>query len=152
MAAGLARSEFEMGERRDCSVSEGADPRDSPLSMAVFVACVDAEAARAFGVDPFDMAGRSRRAAAVQARQVAWSILRARGFSFPAIGRRYARDHTTIIAGLRRFEAMLEHSEDFRRKCAATLGALRKCGVELTEEERAVVRVACDEARKEPAR
>lgn len=43
-----------------------------------------------------------RRGPALQARQSVWHKLRQHGYSYPGIGKVAHRDHTTILAGVRR--------------------------------------------------
>lgn len=58
-------------------------------------------AARRHGVTVEEMRSRSRLAHLVAARVEAWRILRAQGWSLPAIGKAADRDHTTVMAALR---------------------------------------------------
>jgi hypothetical protein len=62
---------------------------------------IDASA-EVFSVDPEDVVGRSRHRPVVYARHCAvWVVRRRTDFSYPAIGRFFDRDHTTMISACR---------------------------------------------------
>ena len=48
-----------------------------------------------------EILGRDRTPHHVRARVVFWAVLRARGLSYPAIGRMVGRDHTSVIATMK---------------------------------------------------
>lgn len=54
-----------------------------------------------FGVTLEEALGRSRLRHIVIARFHVWRALRERGWSMPAIARRFGKHHTTILNGLR---------------------------------------------------
>lgn len=54
---------------------------------------------------PDDITGTSQYNLHVRARTIVCHLLRQRGLSYPAIGRRINRDHTTVMTAVRRFEA-----------------------------------------------
>jgi chromosomal replication initiation ATPase DnaA len=59
------------------------------------------------GVTLHDVCGRARSQAISRARQEVWWCIRhhpQREYSFPEIARLFARDHTTIMAGIRAHE------------------------------------------------
>lgn len=59
------------------------------------------ELARAAGVEPADVLGRTHRAKVVRVRREAWRRLHAMQYSIAAIGRMFDRDHQVVIVGLR---------------------------------------------------
>lgn len=62
-----------------------------------------AEVEQATGVDRRTILGKSRTASAVRARQAVWWLAREQtSLSYPEIGKLTRRDHTTVIAGVRR--------------------------------------------------
>ena len=61
-------------------------------------------AAHEFDVTLETLLGRSRVTAAVRARHVAAWLLRDAGLTYPEIGRRMRRDHTTAIASVGRVD------------------------------------------------
>lgn len=63
-----------------------------------------AEVAAAYVVDVETLKGSSRAARVVEARHVAFWVLRQQGLSLPAIGRLMNRDHKTVLHGVRRVE------------------------------------------------
>lgn len=67
-----------------------------------FVERLVAEVAETHGVAVADILGRSRSAPFVAARHAVWARLRVNhGWSWPAIGREFDRDHTTVMYGVR---------------------------------------------------
>ncbi len=56
-------------------------------------------------VEPAQIMGDSRRREPSRARMDCWSRLRREGLSFQQIGRMFGRDHTTVIYGVRKWEA-----------------------------------------------
>lgn len=59
-----------------------------------------------FGVTRDQLTGKDRHASIALARQVASWLLRERGYSYPEIGHMLARDHSTIMAGVRKVERL----------------------------------------------
>jgi hypothetical protein len=59
------------------------------------------ELARAAGVEPADVLGRTHRAKVVRVRHEAWRRLHAMKYSTVQIGRMFDRDHTAVMYGLR---------------------------------------------------
>jgi chromosomal replication initiation ATPase DnaA len=55
-----------------------------------------------YGVSVDALRSRSRMQLIAEARKMAYTVLRAQGRSYPEIGRALGRDHTTVIAGVRR--------------------------------------------------
>lgn len=53
------------------------------------------------GVSVADVLGRSRSRTAVVARHAVWCAMRARGHSYPEIGRATGHDHSTVLAAVR---------------------------------------------------
>ncbi len=64
-----------------------------------------ANAAIAFGVSPEQMIWGDRRQPLVRYRQIAMAAARLVGWSYPAIGKAFDRDHTTVIHAFRVVEA-----------------------------------------------
>lgn len=67
-------------------------------------------AASLSGVTPYQMRSESRRREVVRARWAIWLCLKRRGHTAAAIGRRAARDHTTVHYALD--QAQLHESID----------------------------------------
>lgn len=61
-----------------------------------------------------DVIGRARERHITAVRHFIWSELYAQGYSFPEIGREFGRDHTTVLAGVRRHNARLAGEIDKR--------------------------------------
>jgi chromosomal replication initiation ATPase DnaA len=55
----------------------------------------------AWNVDTLAMFGKDRHATIAAARVDVWRHLRAAGWSYPAIGRAFGRDHSTILQVLK---------------------------------------------------
>lgn len=53
-----------------------------------------------------DVCGKGRRERVALARFHAYAACRALGYSLPVIGRFFGRDHSTVLHGLRRLEAL----------------------------------------------
>jgi len=69
---------------------------------------VIAQIAGEHGVPLDRVMGRCRLARVSYARHHAMAVIRwSSGLSFPEIGRYFGRDHTTVIAGVRRYEREL---------------------------------------------
>lgn len=79
------------------------------------------EAARHCGVLPVLLSGEGRERRLVRARFAAWRTARRHsGASATMIGRRTGgRDHSTVLNGLARAEALYESDADFRALCHA---------------------------------
>lgn len=66
------------------------------------------EVCRAHHVTRDEITGRSRSRSVAFARQDLWWRLReAYGFSYGELGRIFARNHTTVLHGLRRWESQM---------------------------------------------
>lgn len=69
---------------------------------------VDA-AAEVFGVTVGEIMGPRKPAHVAAARQVAWYVIRTETvFSYPEIGSRFRRDHTTVLHGVARVKAVVD--------------------------------------------
>jgi Bacterial dnaA protein helix-turn-helix len=76
--------------------------------------------AREYGAEPGDMLSPSRPGRLVQARQAAWLLLRKRTrLSLPQIGARFGRDHSTVLHGVRKMEALMRANPLLRERLAA---------------------------------
>lgn len=62
----------------------------------------------AYGIEPSDLTGNSRMEPIAEARNVAYYLARQRGMSYPRIGRLFKRDHTSVISGVKRVQALLK--------------------------------------------
>lgn len=81
------------------------DATFQPASTSCLVAEVVAQVAHKHGLAPKDILSASRTAPIVRARHECWRRLRERGWSYPAIARAFDRDHTTVLAGVRKVRA-----------------------------------------------
>ena len=63
---------------------------------------------RDFPVTSADVLGRSRSRTVVRARQALYRRLRARGLSYPEVGKLVDRDHTTVLAACRQHRPMTQ--------------------------------------------
>ena len=81
----------------------------------IAISTIQAHVAASFGIGRIDMISERRARAVARPRQVAMYLARhLTGQSLPAIGRAFGkRDHTTILAGVRRVESLLEADADF---------------------------------------
>ena len=86
-------------------------PRLSRLQRRVVMQCADF-----YGYTEEDLRGDGRTASIVHARQMCCYLLREHGCSFPEAGRAIHRDHTTVIAAVRRIRSRLLVSEPLRRE------------------------------------
>lgn len=80
------------------------------IASAVDIAELLDRVCRHFSVTRAQLVSADRHAHIAQARQVAAWLLRERGFSYPAIGRELNKDHTTIMASVRKVNALREKS------------------------------------------
>lgn len=61
--------------------------------------------ARSHHVETFDILGRGRSKQIAFARRHAWAVVRwTFDFSYPEIGRLFGVDHTSVLAGVRKYE------------------------------------------------
>ncbi len=88
-----------------------SDPLFSGRAMAV--------AALAAGFTVESLLTRRRWTELVKARYAVMLAMRRREVSYPSIGRRLHRDHSTVMTGVRRAEALLETCPDFAALFAA---------------------------------
>lgn len=76
-------------------------PRHRPIKRVIW------EVSQAAQITPADILGRERTAHVVRARFAAMAICRDYlGLSYPAIGRAFKRDHTSVINAMRRVDAV----------------------------------------------
>lgn len=66
-----------------------------------------AKCSELFKVHPRDLTGDYRFQFILVARFALYKALRMRGWSYPEIGRKFGRDHSTIINGVRRAEYIM---------------------------------------------
>lgn len=69
-----------------------------------------------FWVPPQDLLGSRRYKAVVVARFAIFKALRMRGWSYAQIGRKFGKDHTTVISGVARAEYLLERDPQYAEK------------------------------------
>ncbi|RJL18647.1 helix-turn-helix domain-containing protein [Paracoccus siganidrum] len=75
------------------------------------------ELAAATGVTADQITGKSRKAEIVRVRQIVCFIARQKGMTYQQIGRVLNRDHTTIVAAVKR-EAARRHSTIHSPSCS----------------------------------
>lgn len=81
---------------------------DAMLSPAVPVPRIVDVVAKLMAQPRDAITGDSRRSDVMRARLVAYGVARAQGWSLPDIGRGMGgRDHSTVLSGLRRLDALL---------------------------------------------
>lgn len=72
----------------------------TPREQSLSIIC---EIAREHGVSSESILGRSRYPKDIKARHAAYAAVKERkGISYPAVGRIFGRDHTTIMSGVRK--------------------------------------------------
>jgi chromosomal replication initiation ATPase DnaA len=82
----------------------------------MFVTLLIEEAARVFEIKPEDLTGRRRKKMYTHPRFALFKALRARGHSFPRIGRWMDRHHTTVITGVEVADWLVAHDKDYAEK------------------------------------
>jgi hypothetical protein len=104
------------------SPARGARGAAAGPSMAEVLAAV----ARASGLAPEDLLRPERNRRTVQPRQLAMYLLRTlcAGASLPAIGYFLGRDHSTVLYGCRKAEALLQRDAAFQALCARARNTL----------------------------
>lgn len=78
--------------------------------------------ANTFGIPLHDMLGRSRKPEFAAPRQVAMYLARKKGWSWPYVGKRFERDHTTAIHAFKATAQRMARDEQF----AATVRAIEE--------------------------
>lgn len=81
------------------------------VSRADWTTRVIVTTAKHYEIPPEDIVGPGRKAKATEARHVACWLLRDAGRTYPEIGRRIKRDHTTAINAVRRVDTNPELME-----------------------------------------
>lgn len=69
-----------------------------------------------FKIHPRDLLGRYRFDFIMPARFALYKALRMRGWSYPEIGRKFDRDHSTVIYGVKRAEYMMLKDAEYAAK------------------------------------
>lgn len=72
-----------------------------PSGLAGFVV---AEVCQRLDIEPADLMGRARHKRISEARQLAFSVLRALDYSLSEIGRVFRRDHSSVLYGIQKFK------------------------------------------------
>ena len=81
------------------------------IDRIIVIAC------RLFQVKPHEIRSPRRSTGVVRARHaVFWAVAEATEMSYPEIGRRIGRDHTTVLYGVQRAESMRHDDEQYRVK------------------------------------
>ena len=78
-----------------------------------------------FRISQRDIMGKAKFNFILPARFALWKVLRDTGCTYAQIGRWFARDHSTIINGVRRANEIMENDLDYRAK-VRTLALLRE--------------------------
>ena len=84
-----------------------------------------ANAENIFGIDRKRLLGRSHARADVRPRQAVMWVLMQIGWSSPMVGRRMDRDHSTVLDGRNRCQAIQERDMGYRRACERLLESVR---------------------------
>jgi chromosomal replication initiator protein len=88
-----------------------------PQSRTIDIEEVQKECARYYRISLDDLRSERRHKQLAHARQVAMYLARElTGASFPEIGKRFNRDHSTVISGCRKIEAAYQAAEPVLRK------------------------------------
>jgi chromosomal replication initiator protein len=97
-------------------------PRNSPANGFDAIAL---KVAAAFDVKPKDLRGPSRLRTILVARQVAMYLAHdAAGFSLPAVGRAFDRDHTTVLHAVRKVRERIDGDKTFAGRVKQLAGEL----------------------------
>ncbi len=79
----------------------------------IYLADIQAEVASGFGIRLRDMSSRRRWSEYIVARHVAMFLARRHtSLSFPQIGARFNRDHSTVFDAVKNMEARLEADQE----------------------------------------
>jgi chromosomal replication initiator protein len=97
------------GQRADLALAQRALEDLIPESNHdIPAALILSETAAYFGLEPADLASKSRSRQLTQARHVAMYLLRElTGLSLIRIGETFNRDHTTALHGIKKIETLL---------------------------------------------
>lgn len=78
------------------------------IRMPTRLAMIEKAVAKVANIeDPEELHGRRRDKQYAEARMVVWYVAyNYLGYSYPALGRIYGRDHTTIMSGVRRMSKL----------------------------------------------
>jgi hypothetical protein len=81
------------------------------------------EVAETFDVLPALIMSRSRQGPIAAARSLAWLLIRDElGWSYPAIGKQFGRDHTTVLVGVDRMRFRLRNEQRLWQQTAHLFG------------------------------
>src|SRR5262249_34915259 len=111
----------ELALRPVSPVEENIDP--PPISIATISKAVSAH----YGVTRLELCSQRRLAKIARPRQVAfWLCRHLTSRSYPEIGRRFGdKDHTTVLHGVRKMEAVIPQTPELQEDIAAICKALR---------------------------
>jgi hypothetical protein len=117
--------------------------------MRVLAADVKAMCARFYGLSRGEMEGESRARRVARPRQVAMTLCRHySGATLPSIGRRFHRDHTTVLHAIRAVDRLCAEDVSFFAELASLCGQIEAGAISCPKATRsdAPVVVQCDEA------
>lgn len=126
----LAPPEVKVAPKRVVHTFTPPEPRDEPAPITVPVVGVAkaliASVARTFTITPEDIRGKARDRVYCDARSIVVLVLKARGWSYPVIGRELGgRDHSTTSNLVRRFAARAKAVPDLQAVLDAHMQAFR---------------------------
>lgn len=105
------------------SAQEGSETADGYIDLLEQKLC------SIYGVKQSHLVKGSRHREVVDARRVLfWSLRILFGFSLTSIGRRYGKDHATVLHGIRTFEILIETDPSFRYRAEICLRYLESNG------------------------
>ena len=78
--------------------------------------CIDV-VARSYSIDASDLRGPGRRREYARPRQLAYALAwLSTGKSYPSIGMKFNKDHTTIMYGIKKYGQLMDESEHLRQE------------------------------------
>jgi chromosomal replication initiator protein len=90
------------------------------MTPAFGIRDIETAVAAHFGLTREEMRGMSRKRAVARPRQVAMFLAREiTGQSLPRIGQQFARDHTTVLYGVRKIARLMGHDAAWAAHVAA---------------------------------
>ena len=112
----LRESVAQLTEQLDKLKLDGVSALAATIDRTRPIALVLSATERMFDVSRPALLSNQRTRWVVLARDAAiWAARTAFGISYPQLGRRLQRDHTTIMTAFRRAEALRRHDAEFRR-------------------------------------
>lgn len=116
--------------------------------MRVLATDVKAMCARFYGLSRGEMEGASRARRVARPRQVAMTLCRRySGATLPSIGRRFHRDHTTVLHAIRAVDRLCAEDVSFFAELASLCGQIEAGAISCPKAPRAEAPVIqCDES------